>query len=426
MPSPDPGALLPLPTEDDADHVCVTLSIPGDSESLSNFMGAIARLARWNSYRRDPDHRAVIVAQVWQQILADIETGACILPLTDVRQNEELPCTLEKTFDGDTWTAFANLQLCPPKLRTGANGGTEWWDGTGWVPLPDGGDERQDGGYTPPWPSPPGGQTGNCLAAENIVAIFDTSMLQGKVALDAGMIGFGIVSAIGTILSPFIPAAIFVTAASAIGGMIFNGGVDFLTDVTSTDNLDALKCAVDCKASADGSITAAQFNDIKGYVDDKITDATIRSLYDFWLDGLGPVGLSRMGAAGGITSGDCASCDCEPVSISYFWGSGPGAVTLGDEFTLNSDSNPYTCNIGINTGSNVKMTVVSVSGQVPYSPQSDAPGWRVMVGSTVIGQGVSGADVATDLPSTLCGGTFSFQGAAGHTFSVVCKFTDRC
>lgn len=316
---------------------CFLIRVPDDPLHLAAFRGALLNLASAYKWQDDPAHTAKDVALVWREVIDNVEGRTCLDPLIDVRQNDTAPCTLEKTIDGATWEAWANLQLCPPKLRSGPHGGMEWFDGTSWVPLPDGGDERQDGGYDPPWPTPPSGQSGNCLAAENITAIFQTSMLQGKVALEAGMIGFGIISAIGTLLSPFIPAAIFTTAAAAIGGMIFSGGVTFLDDVTSTDNLDALKCAVSCKISTDGSVTAAQFNDIKDDLEDRITDATIRSLYDLWLDGLGPVGLSRMGAAAGITSGDCTSCGCDDIYITYAAGHGPASARIGDTITIYYD-----------------------------------------------------------------------------------------
>ena len=51
----------------------------------------------------------------------------------DVRQNDEAPCTLEKTADGETWEPWANLQLCPPKIKAVAgrlflstDGGATW------------------------------------------------------------------------------------------------------------------------------------------------------------------------------------------------------------------------------------------------------------------------------------------------------------
>lgn len=77
MPTPDQGALFPLPKVNDAPHLCVTLSIPGDQESISNFVGALSRLALWNNYRRDPDKRGKEIAQVWKGIIESIEFDYC-------------------------------------------------------------------------------------------------------------------------------------------------------------------------------------------------------------------------------------------------------------------------------------------------------------------------------------------------------------
>lgn len=77
---PDPGALFPLPTVDDAPHLCVTLSIPADETSISNFIGALYRLALWNNYRRDADKRGTLIAQVWKGIIDGIQFGPCGFP----------------------------------------------------------------------------------------------------------------------------------------------------------------------------------------------------------------------------------------------------------------------------------------------------------------------------------------------------------
>ena len=90
MPALDPGALYPLPEFDDAPHICASLSIPGDIESISNFVGTLLRLANWNNYRRDDAKRGIKIARVWQKIVRD-------LTFTDCEGN---PVALG-SFDGD-------------------------------------------------------------------------------------------------------------------------------------------------------------------------------------------------------------------------------------------------------------------------------------------------------------------------------------
>lgn len=359
------------------------------SEWIPYIVGSLRQLllqSTWDTSDRD----VLNLMQARAQLLIALFIEGCA-ELKDVRQNTELPCKLEKTFDGETWEQFANLQLCPPKIRVGAGGGVEWFDGTGWVPLPGGGDERYDGGYNPPWPTPPSGQTGNCLAAENIVAVFETSMLQGKVALEAGMIAMGIIASIGSILAPFMPAAIFVAVASSIGGMIFDGGTAFLTDVTSTTNLDTFKCAIETSSEADGSITADDFSAIKSYLDAKMTDATIRALYEFWCDGLGPVGMSRMGAAAGINSGDCASCDeAWTVKMLGTWGNedkimlisgrggtSPASTIVGGEIIYATEGDTWWTTFKLDFSPGALITYIRVSA------------YEVESGGTGIGGGVA-------------------------------------
>lgn len=74
------GLEYALPAVNDAPHICVTLSIPGDEESISNFVGAINTLALWSNYRRDILKRGKDIATVWKQIVLDIQFEDCDAP----------------------------------------------------------------------------------------------------------------------------------------------------------------------------------------------------------------------------------------------------------------------------------------------------------------------------------------------------------
>lgn len=240
----------------------------------------------------------------------------------DVRQSTELPCVLEKQAlpDGD-WVQFANLQLCAPRIRM-SRGIMEFYDGSTWQTLEDGGDERQDGESDPQWETPPEGESGNCLAAENITAVFATTMEQTRAGLIAGQAALVVTVTVTGIMSVFMPAAIISVFANSIALALVSGGITFLDSIVDTDNANALKCAIFCYANGDGSVTASQFNKIRSDLDTSISDSAVRGIYQLWLDGLGPVGLTRAAAAGGITSGDCGDCECLELEICVFSGQG--------------------------------------------------------------------------------------------------------
>jgi hypothetical protein len=206
----------------------------------------------------DPEHKAKDVAAVWRAIYDQVE--ACMSAVTDVRQNEENPCKLEKSIDEGAWAEFANLQLCPPRIRRN-EGRIQFWDGNEWIDLPDQGDERFEGDYDPPFPDPPPGETGNCLAAENITALLQQQVTEWSTALNAGAIALGIVTIITGVLSaffiPWLTVAILGFATTLIGI-----GATGLDEAFTSEVYDRFKCIINCNASSDGSITVAQYDDI--------------------------------------------------------------------------------------------------------------------------------------------------------------------
>lgn len=74
------GAQFPLPPQDDGDRICVELSIPSDTTSLGNFVGALMMLARWNNYLPDPDGIRLNkpTADIWRDIVMSLAFTDCI------------------------------------------------------------------------------------------------------------------------------------------------------------------------------------------------------------------------------------------------------------------------------------------------------------------------------------------------------------
>jgi hypothetical protein len=233
----------------------------------------------------------------------------------DVRQNEALPCKLEKSTDGGTtWTQWANLKLCPPDLRID-RGGLQIKVGGVWVniDITEGGtfDEKTDGAFDPPYPTGtvPSGQTGNCLAAENIVAFFASSLTQMRQGMELGLVSSTIISTVLAAAGGFMTPLLAAAAVSAVVTGAIALGIAGIDDLLTDDTLDKFKCAISCNIEADGSVTATEYNHILTDVASTIA-STKAGIINDWLDGFGPVGLSRQGRAADILTGDCDGCGC--------------------------------------------------------------------------------------------------------------------
>jgi hypothetical protein len=293
----------------------MSINVPDDPYHIAAFRGALLTLASANNWANDSAHTAKDVAAVWDEIYQEVSD--CIMGLMDVRQNTELPCKLEKTEDGETWEEFADLQLCPPRLRQ-SKGKLQWFDGSAWVDLPNGGDERYDGEATPQWTDPPEGESGACLAAENIVASYVTMLTQVKSGLEAVLTITGIVDIVAGYIGTqtLFPPALFTLNISIAVGSLAALGIGAIDEFLDSDDIDTLKCIINCNASSDGAFTADEFETIQDEVDEQISEAQ-KLVIGAWLDSYGPVGLTRAAAANGILDGDCDDCGCNDVRIQF-------------------------------------------------------------------------------------------------------------
>lgn len=334
--------------------------------------------------------------------------------LFDVRQNTENPCTLEKSINaGETWTAWADLKLCPPDLIL--DGGIlKIKRGGVYIPVDGTGsyDERQDGTYTPPWPTGtvPSGQTGNCLAAENIVAFFASSLTQVKQGLDIGTpvsTTMGIVA--GTIgFLGLISAGVFAAVGLIIAGLLSALGSAGINDMLTDDTLHKFKCAIEENAEADGSVTAADYNAIYSRVGTTI-EGVKGEIIQNWLNGFGPVGLSRQGKVNDITTGDCADCGaCTVVLIEgtrYPMDSGQTITQDGCHWTVVASTDPSSGHSLLQIKSSTGASFYIIDGAGFDSEYSE---WHKDTG-TVINGGVVGCGNELILAWTTAGSrTVSF------------------
>lgn len=241
------------------------------------------------------------------------EVGAEECDSMDVRQNEETPCILEKTEDGETWVEFADLQLCPPKFIL--VDGVPYWE------RPDGTLEPIDewDGEQPiaPRPVPPreGSETDNrCIAAANAVNVLLAlhAEVAAKISVpNALMIALTIASLLISML--FIP---FATAA--ILAIISGGGIAIFVSLTygdfSEEVQEELRCILYCAASDDDGVVTFDFSAAKAGIAENIAPLNIWAALDKYLDIITEGGLNLAGATTAITSADCDECpDCDGV-----------------------------------------------------------------------------------------------------------------
>jgi len=299
---------------DPPDRICVQLYIPNERFHIAAFRGALLDLASGYKWADDPEHKAREVALVWRTIINEMPEWECGDMPFDVRQNDEEPCTLEKTEDGITWEPWANLQKCPPNIRIN-NGVIEWQDPTTgiWEPVEDG-DEREDGEAPPPWPDNPDGA---CLSAENIAAVYQTTLTQIRADIVLGKTVTIIAAGVTSVLSLFIPGALYGTLALSLSAAALTLGEVGIEIMLQDEHIDNFKCVVYCNAEPDGSITTSAFTAIRDGMAGWTSGLEL-AIIQYYLDCLGSVGLQRQGAAAGVTTGHCEDCDCDECPFVDF------------------------------------------------------------------------------------------------------------
>lgn len=240
----------------------------------------------------------------------------------DIRQKEDEPCIIEKTSDGTTWVDAVDMTLCPVNVRINL-GLIQWFNPlTGLWETTDGGDERTDGTYDPPWPVPPVGQSLECLTAENITAIYQTGLTQVRAGVEAGLIAASIAAGLTGLMTAFIPSAIFGAISLAITSAALALGVAGLDDMLDSDSLGNFKCCILSNAQSDGTITSEGFTAIRECMATWASSVELLIIQN-WLDGLGSVGLNRMANAAGIVSSDCVECEwCHTYDLAASDGGG--------------------------------------------------------------------------------------------------------
>lgn len=344
-PNTDGGWLLPT-VIDPPTRIGVCVPVPDEPEHRQAFLGALLQLARWWNWQRDELKRGREVANVWMGIWRDVleqlqEAEGCETMPFDVRQNEDEPCVLEKTEDGDTWIPWADLRLCPPAIRQLSDGSLEYSTDGGetWQPI---GSQAVDPLYTNPPPQKPRPESApnrSCAAARNAALVYVQFAKElASVIEDSGAEFYFIVGQFTLIVQNLLN---FNLSASYFNNLSSNtafqlNAISYLTTlwfdaaaanqmawsylrgaVDDPSEVEAIYCAFYCASDGDGNI---DYDDALDRLSEAVTLGNILPAVKGLIELMGRGGLASAASAQAIvvTDADCADCDCQDEWCYYF------------------------------------------------------------------------------------------------------------
>lgn len=277
---------------------CISFNIPNDREYIAAARGAIYELLNWVHWEKSyvpGDTRASQAAALMRKvILPSFQVGGCPMPF-DVRQNEENPCILEKTEDGENWDEFANLRKCKPKIRILPDGTVEVWDEVNgeWDEAEDQTPDPRD--EEPPAPEFPPGGDDQCIASVAVEAgikailaqVFGATFVFGAIAtvvagLTAGLAALFTAAFVG-------PLAAGITAAA--GSIMATIGQNF-GDLLLAYDWNSFRCFINERMPSDGILTESAYDTIGTDLDSK-ADQVSQVINVVW-DLIGFNGAKRM------------------------------------------------------------------------------------------------------------------------------------
>jgi hypothetical protein len=224
----------------------------------------------------------------------------------DVRQNEEEPCALEKSDDGgETWTPFADLQLCVPLLRLGAGGKVQV--------SADGGETWTDAEVVTPEPVPPtDGYDNKCLGARNAAEVYRLTWQEVYNAWAGdGQMAFGIIA-----FTSVLAAMIIFPPAVAVVWSFFLLMWELITQATGGEWTDAvterLTCIFYCNSveNEDGTLNFNWTNVLSDIVAEDIEENLIWAVIWYLAQMVGEDGTARAASTRSVPAYDCVDCGC--------------------------------------------------------------------------------------------------------------------
>jgi hypothetical protein len=313
-PNTDGGWLLPA-VIDPPSRLGVCVPVPNEPAHRQAFLGALLELARWWNWQRDPLKRGREAAEVWMTIWREVveqlqEGEGCGVGMFDVRQNEDAPCILEKSDDGDTWVQFANLALCRAAQPPIISGGQIFVQYEGeLIPVSElppsvdtvtTSDERR--------PEGDDADEARCLAAVNAAYVFRRLHDEAWkiVPFAQQTAGDELLAGILTLvnLGVLAPAAIPLAAASALIAYLF---IANSTQFTSTVERE-FACILKNRSYISNGEVYFDFSLVKADVVARIVGINIWTFINGYLDVIGANGLNLAGTTNAIT--EC----CDPCN----------------------------------------------------------------------------------------------------------------
>ena len=175
-----------------------------------------------------------------------------------------------------------------------------------WVDNP-AADPRTSPAFALPAPS---GVDQKCNAATGITANFKSGLDASLSALNATGNALAVGSVVLNILDFLDGIGVIAQLFVDFGALILGIGTSAVNGAFTDSVYAELACTLYCDSSADGTFTETQFDKVLSDIASSFGEfSTVNIVLNSWLNNLGFVGLSNVGAQKAIT-GDCSDCEC--------------------------------------------------------------------------------------------------------------------
>lgn len=104
---------------------CVKIYAPDDPQHLQIMLGTILLLQNFLNYQRNDESRAIAAANMWREIIKEIDWSGSDCDMYRVRVDPTDPCTLQETLDGLTWVDIASASYVRSDGTCPMTGGLE-------------------------------------------------------------------------------------------------------------------------------------------------------------------------------------------------------------------------------------------------------------------------------------------------------------